>query len=96
MQPIIPSGIKIPAPQGPSPLDVMKEGHEFESLLSYNFSNVDIIAEIRRSINEIESTRGKRTLCYISNVVNGAIGNILLMEQTICLLERWWLLFLII
>lgn len=75
MQPIIPLGIKIPAPQGPSPLDVMKEGHEFESLLSYNFSNVDIIAEIRRSINEIETTRGKRTLCYISNVVNGAIGN---------------------
>lgn len=75
MQQVNPVGIRIPTPVGPSPLDVMKEGHEFESLLSYNFSNVDIVAEIRRSIQEVETARGRRTLCYISNVVNGSIGN---------------------
>ena len=69
-----PIGIQIPVPIGPSPLDVMKDGHEFESLLSYNFSNVNVVAEIRRSIKEIESARGKRTLCYVANVVNGAVG----------------------
>lgn len=70
-----PIGIKIPMPMGPTPLDVMKDGHEFESLLSYNFTNVDVIAEIRRSVNEIEAARGKRAICYIANVVNGSIGN---------------------
>ena len=75
MQQATPVGIKIPAPVGPSPLDVMKDGHEFESLLSFNFSNVDILAEIRRSIGEVEAARGKRSLCYIANVVNGPIGN---------------------
>lgn len=75
MQPGNPIGIQIPIPVGPSPLDVMKDGHEFESLLSYNFSNVDIVAEIRRSINEVETARGRRVLCYVANVVNGAIGN---------------------
>lgn len=75
MQQANPVGINIPTPIGPSPLDVMKDRHEFESLLSYNFSNVDIIAEIRRSIKEVETARGHRALCYIANVVNGAIGN---------------------
>lgn len=75
MQQGIPIGIKIPTPVGPSPLDVMQDGHEFESLLNYNFANVDIVTEIRRSIKEIEAARGKRTLCYISNVVNGTINN---------------------
>lgn len=68
-------GIKIPTPAGPSPLDVMKDGHEFESLLSYNFSNVDMLSEIRKCIQEVETARNRRVLCYISNVVNGAIGN---------------------
>lgn len=68
-------GIKIPTPVGPSPLDVMKDGHEFESLLSYNFSNVDMLSEIRKCIQEVETARNRRVLCYISNVVNGAIGN---------------------
>ena len=75
MQQANPMGINIPRPVGPSPLDVMKDGHEFESLLSYNFSNVDAVAEIRRSIKEIEKARGRRSLCYISNVVSGTIGN---------------------
>ena len=65
MQQVNPVGIRIPTPVGPSPLDVMKDGHEFESLLSYNFSNVDIVAEIRRSIQEVETARGRRTLCYM-------------------------------
>jgi len=68
-------GIKIPTPVGPSPLDVMKDGHEFESLLSYNFSNVDMLSEIRKCIQEVETARNRRVLCYISNVVNGSIGN---------------------
>lgn len=71
MQPTIPMNIPIPPPIGPSPLEVMQDGHEFESLLNYTFPNVDIISEIRKSIKEIETARNKRALCYIANVVNG-------------------------
>ncbi len=74
MDGINPSGTKMPTSVSPSPLDVMKDGHEFESLLSCPFNNVEIISEIRRSIREIENARGKKSICYIANVVNGTLG----------------------
>lgn len=69
-------GIQIPVPKGPSPLDIMQDGHEFESILGHTYSNLDVIAEIRRSIKEIETERNDVPLvCYVSNVVNGGVGN---------------------
>lgn len=41
-----------------SPLDIMQDGKEFESLVSQQFVNFDIVSEIRRSIKEIETARG--------------------------------------
>ncbi len=50
-------------------LDVMADGIEFESLLHYQFINVDLVKEIRRSIIEIEKIRKRPVVCLISNVV---------------------------
>ncbi len=50
-------------------LDKMVEGREFESLLSHKFTNVNIVDEIRKSIDEIKSVRGNLVICYIANVV---------------------------
>lgn len=41
-----PIGIKI----SNSLLDVMQDGREFESLLGYQYNNLDVLREIRRSI----------------------------------------------
>jgi len=57
-----------------SPLDVMQDGREFESLLLHNFTSVDIPNEIKRSIKEIEDVRQKTLLCYIANVINATNG----------------------
>ena len=56
-------------------LDVMKDGREFESLISYQYNNLNIVGEIRRSINEIKATRHNPVLCYIANVVHNNINN---------------------
>ncbi len=50
-------------------LDVMEDGREFESLLQHQYGPIDLRAEIRRSIAEIEECRGRPLLCYVSNVV---------------------------
>lgn len=69
-------GNSLPQHQDPSPLDVMLDGHEFESLLGHTYSNLDIISEIRRSISEVESARNNRPLiCYVANVINGGNSN---------------------
>ena len=51
-------------------LDVMVDGREFESVLSYSFPAMDIRAELRRSISEIENCRGRPLICVVANVVN--------------------------
>jgi len=53
----------------------MVKGREFESILNYNFSGVDIIKEIRKSISEIEEVRERPVICYIGNTVNSK-GNL--------------------
>lgn len=76
MNQVMQMGVQIPLPKGPSPLDVMLDGHEFESLLGHTYSNLDIIAEIRRSIGEVETARNNIPLiCYVANVINGGNSN---------------------
>jgi len=50
-------------------LDKMVDGREFESLLSYRFEGVNLVGEIRKSINEINAARKRPVVCYVSNVV---------------------------
>ena len=60
----------------PTPLDVMRDGQEFECLVGHQFApNLNIVGELRRSIAEVESTRNKYVLCYVANVVRGGINN---------------------
>jgi Serine dehydrogenase proteinase len=52
-----------------SMLDKMVDGREFESLLSFQYQNLDLISEIRKSINEIIAIRNRPLVCYVANVV---------------------------
>ena len=66
-----PIGIKI----SNSLLDVMQDGREFESLLGYQYNNLNVVREIRRSISEIYAVRNNPVVCYVANVVQGNINN---------------------
>lgn len=53
----------------------MQDGREFESLLGYQYNNLDVLREIRRSISEIYAVRNNPVVCYVANVVQGNINN---------------------
>ena len=67
-QPFIPQK-NIPIKKETSLLDNMIDGREFESLINRQFDNVNLIEELRRSINEIKKIRGRHIVCYVANVV---------------------------
>jgi hypothetical protein len=50
-------------------LDKMKDGREFESLLNYQYRNLNVVGEIRKSINEVQEIRKNPLICYFSNIV---------------------------
>lgn len=50
-------------------LDRMVDGREFESLLNYQYTNLNFLEEIRKSIKEIQTVRNVPLVCYIANVV---------------------------
>lgn len=50
-------------------LDIMVDGREFESLLNYQYQNLDLVTELRKSINEIAIIRQRPIVCYVANVV---------------------------
>lgn len=50
-------------------LDKMIDGREFESLLRFQYVNLNILDEIRKSIKEISDVRKKPLICYLANVV---------------------------
>ena len=50
-------------------LDIMIDGREFESLLNYEYQNIDFIGELRKSIAEIKEIRKRPIVCYVANVV---------------------------
>lgn len=57
-------------------LDKMVDGREFESLLSYQYQNLDILGELRKSILEIEAIRQRPIVCYVANVVKPRTSSI--------------------
>lgn len=54
-------------------LDTMVDGREFESLLQLKRVNIDLTAELRRSLAEVSAIRNRPNIAYISNVVNANI-----------------------
>jgi hypothetical protein len=50
-------------------LDKMEDGREFESLLKYQYQNLNFVSELRKSIAEIKAVRGRQIVCYVANVV---------------------------
>lgn len=57
-------------------LDKMIDGREFESLLQYQYQNLDLLGEFRKSIIEIETIRQRPVVCYIANVVKPSTSSI--------------------
>ncbi len=57
-------------------LDKMVDGREFESLLKFQYQNVDLISELRKSIQEIKAIRQRPVVCYVANVVKARSGSI--------------------
>lgn len=57
-------------------LDVMEDKREFESLLHYQYKNINLIDEVRRSISEIQLIRQRPLICYVANVVKPIRGSI--------------------
>lgn len=51
-------------------LDAMVDGREFESLLTHKSVNVNLVEELRKSINEIQSITQRQAICYLGNVIN--------------------------
>jgi hypothetical protein len=58
-----------PNPLAASMLDVMEDGREFESILRYQYKNLNLIGELRRSLGEISAIRNRPIVCYVANVV---------------------------
>ncbi len=54
-------------------LEHMADGKEYESLLSYKPTTVDVAKELRLSLAEVSSIRERPVICYISNVVNNQL-----------------------
>ncbi len=54
-------------------LEEMVDGREFESLLKCTAVDLDLVAEIRQAIKDIQSIRKNPLLCYVANVVNSGI-----------------------
>lgn len=54
-------------------LDIMVDGREFESLLKYKAVEMDISTEIKRAIDEIQTIRKRKLVCYLANVINSNI-----------------------
>jgi len=54
-------------------LEVMKDDHEFESSISAKNVNVDVVADIRKVLAEIEELRKRPVICYLGNLVNPRI-----------------------
>src|ERR1035437_4605630 len=63
MQQVIPKNIST------TMLDKMVDGREFESLLKYQYQNLDLLIELRKSIAEIIAIRQRPVVCYVANVV---------------------------
>ena len=54
-------------------LDIMQDGKEYESIISLKNVNVDFTQEIKRSLREISSIRGRPLICYAANVINNSL-----------------------
>jgi ATP-dependent protease ClpP protease subunit len=56
-------------------LDKMVDGREFESLLKYQYQNLNFQTELKKSIAEIKAVRGRQIVCYVANVVKPSQNN---------------------
>ncbi len=63
-------------------LGIMKDGREFESILNYDISNINIADELKKSIMLISEKRKRPVVCYIANSINPRITQSTSIDQT--------------
>lgn len=56
--------------------DLMKDGCEFQSIVSLVPRNGDLVPDLKRAVSEIETVRGHPCICYVANVVNPEVNGI--------------------
>ncbi len=72
-----PAGFAVVQHPVTSLLERMKDGREYESIIGLKNVQVDLGAEIHRSLEDIVSVRGFPCLCYIANMITPpAVANI--------------------
>lgn len=54
-------------------LDTMKDGREYESIISCAVEGLNLSDEIKKSISEIENVRNRPVVCYLVNIINSGI-----------------------
>jgi ClpP class serine protease len=54
--------------------DAVQEGKEYESLITANIKNADVIVDIRRAAADIQKIRSRPLLIYAGNTVNSNVG----------------------
>jgi hypothetical protein len=57
-------------------LDKMVDGREFESLLRFQYKDLNFVGELQKSIQEIKAIRKRPVVCYVSNVVKPTSSSI--------------------
>lgn len=78
---MIPQNKQQPQPHPAMPvsstmLDKMVDGREFESLLKFQYNNLNVVGELQKSIQEIKAIRNRPVVCYVSNVVKPTTSSI--------------------
>lgn len=63
-------------PSSSTLLDKMVDGREFESLIIHKYQNLDLISELRKSIQEVKEIRKKPIVCYVANVVQPRVTSV--------------------
>jgi len=69
-------------PQASSPLDIMVDGKEYESILKYKFMDFDIAKEIRKALKEVSVISNKPIVAYFANVINQKVKASISIDST--------------
>lgn len=55
-------------------LDIMKDGNEYQSIVSYLPKRGEIVSDIQRAIRDLQTVRQRPCVCYVANVIQQIDG----------------------
>jgi len=69
-------------PKTTSILSIMQKGREFESILKFDISGINLADEIVKALDLIADKRGRPIVCYMSNCISNKINASTSIDQT--------------